>query len=180
MKKIYTASLIVIVVASLLMNAPSALAQAQSVTIPTVIQSCIEPSAINTSLIAQAKSGNTDYYWVVEQNQSRNAAWIVITVADGQCRALSKFSDSSQPLSAYVPQAVARQLAMNKLQHLISLYGRDQYQKGIDDAAASIEPPDTLYIDPDEVWAGQQLGITFPSNMKILMQDQNFSEGQGR
>ena len=69
-------------------------------------------------------------------------------------------------LEKYVPQLVARQLALIKLKYEINQAGN---------LANFLQPPDVLeehgspwILFPEDVWAWQQLGISLPDNHRVV------------
>jgi hypothetical protein len=140
--------------------------QAQTSGIPEVVNSCIPSNQVARSeLIGSTRLQDRDYYLLTAYEQGDDVASDLVIAASGESceRIFYNPMGDRLALSSTVPQAVARQLTLQRYQREIQRIGQQAFQQQVNQAASS---GSVTWYD-EEVWALQQLGITVPANVRV-------------
>ena len=140
--------------------------QAQAGGIPAVLNSCIPSNQVaRAELIGTTRLQETEYYLLAAYEQGDEVGSdLVISAAGGACkRILYNPMGDRLALSSQVPQAVARQLTLQRYQREIDRIGREAFQQQVNQSTSG----ESITWYDEEIWALKQLGISVPDTVRV-------------
>lgn len=156
----------------LLLLPPSAVAQKP---IPLALQPCIRQLDTNRTPVKVPFTRGTyraearTYYLLhlFPPGMGFGVRDAIVSSQASRCQVLAQYpSGQPIPVNALIPLSVARGLTLNILKSDIAkLGGPQRYQRILNSAS---QDTGRLYLDPNKVWALQQLGIRISPSIKIL------------
>lgn len=166
--------------------------------IPKLLYRCLVPKADQESLrvkgeeikkielLGQATDEQNQTYYYINVQTISNSPWgvahnsfqpLIKLDAQSKCNSLHS-EDEYAPLSYYVPMPVARLLALQWLKKEIEKAGgQEKYQQQLIDD--SQHGGIVILLEPEKVWAHEQLNIRMPAGYMILSKPISRSQPSG-
>lgn len=138
---------------TILTIAPSLLAQSNS--IPAAVNACIPKAQVARAEVVSSTTlqGKTYYLLAAYEQDDPVASDLLISTVNRSCqREFYNPTGDRLALARAVPQAVARQLTLQRYQQEIKRIGRTAFEQQVKQSRSD------LWFD-EEAWALQQLGI---------------------
>ena len=140
--------------------------QAQAGGIPAVLNDCIPSNQVaRAELIGTTRLQGTEYYLLAAYEQGDEVGSdLVISSVGGTCKRIfyNPMGDRLA-LSSQVPQAVARQLTLQRYQREIDRIGREGFQQRVNQSGSG----ESVTWYDEEVWGLKQLGISVPATVRM-------------
>ena len=162
--------------------------QTNILTIPQFVTPCLPENIKESSLRASTEYKGTAYY-LVDLTVSRddrtfgvNFDRILVSLTENECKLLTPPEKSdlliTASLAEFVPEAVANQLAFDRWKRRQKKLGNQEaLQQDINEGT---QPgPEMIELNPEDVWALKQLGITIPNEALDRLRSREADNSQG-
>ena len=163
-------------------------AQTNVSTISQLITPCLPETLKESSLRASTEYKGTAYY-LIDITVSRNDRTfgvnfdrILVSLTENECKLLTPPEKSdlliTASLAEFVPEAVANQLAFDRWKRRQKKLGsQEALQQDINEGT---QPgPEMIELNPEDVWALKQLGITIPNEALDRLRSREADNSQG-
>ena len=147
-----------------------------STSIPDEVKVCMDSSGECFDLLGTVQDTDKTYYLLnvyqdfVQNNPLNAFDELIETDSATGCTRLTSVDSVSKPLSVYMSEVAAQDLERQRYQHYSAqLGGISQLQETL---AEHINAAHGLYLlSAEQIHALQQLGVSFPSNYRLLTAD---------